>query len=135
MAGLVSVGLIVGRVALASLFLLAGLNKVMNYEATLAAMTEAGLAPAGVLLPAVIALEIGGGALVAVGRRFAALAALALALFTLATNIVFHDFWTMTGAMRATEQSLFFKNVSIAGGLFFLAAHFGSRSDRRRFAR
>ncbi|MEL6921898.1 MAG: hypothetical protein AAFO77_12930, partial [Pseudomonadota bacterium] len=45
----------------------------------------------------------------------------ALAAFTIATNLVFHDFWNMTGDIAAMELSLFFKNVSIAGALLLVA--------------
>lgn len=124
---LISAGLVVGRIGLASLFLLGGLNKLLNYEDTASLMTEAGLAPASILLPLTIALEIGGGLLVAYGRFLAPLAALALALFTLATNWFFHPFWTLQGDIRALQLSLFFKNISIAGGLIFLAAALAQR--------
>jgi putative oxidoreductase len=118
----------IGRVILVSLFLLGGLNKLLNYDATLAMMQRAGLNPAPLLLPAVIALELGAGALVAFGKRFAVPAALALALFTIATNLVFHRFWAMSGPVAALELSLFFKNVAIAGGLLFVTATL-ARSD------
>ena len=113
--------LIAGRIALASLFLLGGLNKILNYGATLDSMEAVGLSPASLLLPLVIGLELGGGALVAFGRRGASFAAIALAIFTLATNVFFHNFWIMEGERAALELSLFFKNVSIAGGLLFFA--------------
>lgn len=110
-----------GRAALASLFILGGLNKVMNYADTLAIMRAAGLEPASLLLPLTLALELGGGLLVAFGRRFAMPAALTLAAFTVATNIVFHRFWAIDSAQAALQLSLFFKNVSIVGGLLFVA--------------
>lgn len=113
--------LIAGRIGLASLFLLGGTNKILNYAATLDNMRGVGLEPAGVLLPLVIALELGAGSLIAIGRWMAPLAALALAGFTLAANLAFHDFWTMEGDRAALELSLFFKNISIAGALLFLA--------------
>jgi putative oxidoreductase len=120
----------VGRVILVSLFLLGGLNKLLNYDATLAMMQRAGLNPAPLLLPAVIALELGGGALVAFGKRFAVPAALALAIFTIATNLVFHRFWAMSGPVAALELSLFFKNVAISGGLLFVAATLAQQDTR-----
>ena len=119
--------LVGGRIALASLFLLGGLNKVLNYNATLASMDAVGLSPAPLLLPLVIGLELIGGALVAVGRRGSTLAALALAMFTLSTNVFFHDFWNMDGNIAALELSLFFKNISITGGLLFFAGALSSR--------
>ncbi|MEO0440428.1 MAG: DoxX family protein [Pseudomonadota bacterium] len=113
--------LVTGRVGLASLFLLGGLNKILNYNPTLSNMREAGLEPAVFLLPLVIALELVGGSLVAIGNRMAGMAALLLAGFTIATNVAFHDFWTMEGERAALELSLFFKNISIAGALIFVA--------------
>lgn len=119
--------LVGGRIALASLFLLGGLNKILNYSATLASMEAVGLSPAPLLLLLVIGLELIGGALVAFGRKGATLAALVLALFTFSTNLFFHDFWNMDGDIAALELSLFFKNVSIAGGLLFFAGAVSAR--------
>ena len=110
-----------GRVALASLFVLGGINKLINYGATLDAMSRVGLPAVEWLLPMVIFLELIGGAVVAAGTRYSTIAALALAAFAIATNFVFHDFWNMPEERAATELSLFFKNLSIAGGLMFLA--------------
>jgi len=113
--------ILIGRIALASLFLLGGVNKVLNYRMMLKSMQDVGLEPAALLLPLVIALEIVGSAIIIFDRRFVPLAALSLAVFTFATNFAFHDFWTMEGERAALELSLFFKNVSIAGALAFLA--------------
>jgi putative oxidoreductase len=111
-----------GRVILASLFLLAALNKILNPQMMMAMMREGGLPLIPMLFPATIALEGIGGALVARGGRLAVPAALVLAVFTLATNALFHQFWSLTGHEAALEVSLFFKNVSIAGGLIYVAA-------------
>jgi putative oxidoreductase len=110
-----------GRAVLASLFMLGGLNKIIDYNDTLAVMRGAGLEPATLLLPLTILLELGGGALIALGRRFVAPAALTLAVFTFATNLVFHRFWSMNGTEGMLQLSLFFKNVSVAGGLLVIA--------------
>jgi putative oxidoreductase len=110
-----------GRILLASLFILGGINKIMNYALTLAMMSEAGLPFAQLLLPLTIALELGGGIIVAIGRRFAAPVALLLAGYTLAVNLVFHAFWALNGTESAIQLSLFFKNLSIIGGLLFVA--------------
>jgi len=110
-----------GRVTLAALFLFAGMLKLSGYGQTLATMSTAGLEPAVLLLPATISLELGGGVLLAIGRRGALPAALLLAVFTLATNVFFHDFWTMESEVARLQGSLFLKNVAIAGGLLFVA--------------
>jgi putative oxidoreductase len=110
-----------GRFALASLFLLGGVNKAMNFEAVSTRMEAVGLVPSPILLPIVIALELGAGLLIAMAGPFYRLAALVLAGFTLTTNLFFHDFWTMQGDLRELELSLFFKNIAIAGALLFVA--------------
>jgi len=120
--------LIMGRVLLASLFFLGGLNKVLNYGATLEAMTGAGLVPASIFLPLTILLEIGGALLIIFAHSKMRWAALSLAVFTVATNIVFHRFWDIQGPLRQLELSLFFKNIAIAGGLLVLAALPGAAS-------
>ncbi|MEM7702766.1 MAG: DoxX family protein [Pseudomonadota bacterium] len=110
-----------GRVLLASLFILGGINKILNFSATAESMTQVGLPFASLLLPMVVALELGGGLIVAFGKKGVFPVATALALFTLATNLVFHDFWAVTGREAELQLSLFFKNIAIAGGLLFVA--------------
>lgn len=111
-----------GRVGLASLFLLGGVNKIANYSVIAERMVDVDLMPTLLLLPATIALELGGGALLALGVRYAWIAALVLAIFTLATNFYFHRFWELSGPLAELELSLFFKNVAVSGGLVFVAA-------------
>ena len=120
--------LIGGRGLLASLFVLGGVAKILRPELYLAMMDEAGIAPAGPLLAAVAALELGGGLWVASGLRGHAPAALALALHTFAINLLLHDFWHFEGAERIDEISFFCKNLAIAGGLLFVA---GAARTRR----
>ncbi len=114
-------GLHAGRAGLASLFILGGINKIANFGATAASMEAVGLVPTAVLLPATIALELGLGLVLALGLRWAWVAGLTLAVFTLATNVFFHRFWALEGELAQLELSLFFKNVAIAGALVFAA--------------
>jgi putative oxidoreductase len=114
--------LIAGRCGLASLFILGAVSKTMSYGETAARMESAGLAPAVLLLPLTILLEGAGGLLLASGTRFAPYAGLALAVFTLATNVYFHRFWEMDAGVAPLELSLFFKNIAIAGALLSVSA-------------
>jgi len=111
-----------GRLLVALIFILGGLNKILNYSETLVLMKGAGLEPASVLLPITILLELGAALLVAIGGRRAIVPAIALAIFTLATNYFFHDFWDVDDTLRAMQLSLFVKNISIVGALLFIAA-------------
>ena len=121
-----------GRVLLASLFILGGFNKIMNYEATALTMNDMGFPLIPLVLPATILLELGGGLAVAVGRSWAAISAFVLFGYTLVVNLVFHQFWGMQGEMAQLELSLFFKNISVAGGMLYLAAQTGSQSWKKQ---
>jgi putative oxidoreductase len=106
-------GLAVGRLLLASLFILEGWSKIRGYEAAAAYMDGYGVP--SLLLPAVIALELGGGLMIAIGWQ-ARIAAAALAAFCVATAVIFHN------QLSNGNQLLHFeKDLAIAGGLLVLA--------------
>jgi putative oxidoreductase len=104
-----------GRVLLASLFLLAGLQKIGAYEGTAGYMASQGVP--GALLPIVIALEVLGALAIIVGWK-TRLVAFLLAGFSLVSAALFH--FKPDDAMQMT---MFLKNVSIAGGFLLLVAH------------
>lgn len=104
-----------GRALLAAVFILAGINKMQGYEATANLMQQFGV-PA-ILLPGTIALEILGGLAVFAGF-YARLAALPLALFTLASALIFHSNFA-----DDVQLAMFLKNLAIAGGFLLLFAH------------
>jgi putative oxidoreductase len=59
-----------GRIFLALLFVVSGVGKVTGYAATAALMASKGLPMVDILLPLTIAVELGGGLLLALdGRR------------------------------------------------------------------
>jgi putative oxidoreductase len=75
-----------------------------------------------VLLGYLVALiEVVCGLMVLLGYR-TRFAALVLALFVAATIVVAHPFWAMEGQMRALNQTLALKNLSIIAGLLIVAA-------------
>jgi putative oxidoreductase len=111
---LVDPTLLLGRLLLAWLFLHEGFELATHFESTLAGMAQLGVAAP--LAVAVMALQLVAGAALVVGW-LTWLAALALALFCMATAVMFHtDF-----AVR-NELLHFEKDLAIAGGLFALAA-------------
>jgi len=121
--------MIIGRTGLASLFLLGGINKILNYQSTLISMNDVGLNPASLLLPLTILLELCGALIIIAGRPKVHYVAFVLALFTLATNWFFHDFWNMSGEIAQLELSLFFKNIAIAGALIFMGGFYLKREE------
>jgi putative oxidoreductase len=123
-ATLRAAGLAIGRLLLAAIFVLEGWSKLRGYDAAAAYMARFGVP--GALLPAVIALELGGGLMIAVGWK-ARLAGLALAVFCVLTAILFH------ANISDRSQLLHFeKDLAIAGGLLVLAVvGTGNRSLER----
>lgn len=108
------INLLAGRVLVAQIFLLAGINKVGAYAGTQAYMESTGVP--GMLLPLVIALEIAGGLALIVGWK-TQWTAWALAFFTLVAAFIFHaDF------SNQMQTILFMKNLAITGGLLLLSA-------------
>lgn len=108
--------LFVARLLLAQIFLLAGIGKLgAGYASTQGYMAAMGV-PA-ILLPLVIALEIGGG-LALIGGFLTRWAALALAAFCLASAAIFH-----TNFGDPMQMIMFMKNLAMAGGLLVLSVH------------
>lgn len=105
---------LLGRVLLSLIFIISGLHKVAAYGATAAYMAKFGVP--GLLLPLVIVVEIGGGALILVGFHTRATAS-AMAGFTLLAGTLFH-----LAVGDAGNMIHFWKNVAIAGGFLCLLA-------------
>ncbi len=106
---------LVGRFGLSLLFIISGIGKLAAYAGTQQYMVAAGVP--GALLPLVILVELGGGLAILAGA-FTRPVAIVLALFTIASAILFHA--------NLADQNQFIhllKNIAIAGGFLTLAAH------------
>ena len=107
---------LIGRILIASIFILSGLSKLAAPAATQGYIASAGL-PAPLLAYIVaIVVEAGGGLLLLVGYRTRLVAAV-LAVFTLVAAVAFHH------ALGDQNQFIhFFKNLAMAGGLLQVVA-------------
>jgi putative oxidoreductase len=105
----------VGRVFIAMIFIMAGLNKIGGYAATQGYMESVGVP--GMLLPLVIIVEVLGGLAVLVGWQ-TRVAAFALAGFSLVSAVLFHNNFG-----DQMQMIMFMKNIAIAGGMLFLVAN------------
>ena len=104
-----------GRVLIAFMFVMSGLNKINNYGNTAGWMDAMGVP--GSLLPIVIVLEVLGGAAIMIGWQ-TRIAAILFAAFSVMSAAIFHaDF------SDQNQMIHFMKNVSIAGGFLFLIVH------------
>ena len=104
-----------GRILLALIFVTAGWQKIGGYAGTQAYMESVGVP--GLLLPAVILLELGGGLAIIAGFMTRWVAA-ALALFRLASAALFHY-----NPAEQMQMILFMKNLAMAGGFALLLVH------------
>ncbi|PCI38173.1 MAG: hypothetical protein COB46_11970 [Rhodospirillaceae bacterium] len=104
-----------GRVMIAMIFVMAGVNKISGYEGTQGYMDAMGVP--GSLLPLVILLEIVGGFAIVVGWKTRP-AAFLLAGFSVLSALIFH-----ANFGDQTQMIMFMKNIAIAGGFLFLVAN------------
>lgn len=103
-----------GRLLISLIFVMSGLNKIGSFAGTQAYMESAGVP--GILLPAVIALEVLGGLAVILGWHTRIVAFL-LAGFSLLSAFAFHANFS-----DQMQMVMFLKNLAIAGGFLILVA-------------
>ena len=103
---------VLGRIFLSTIFLLEGINKIFNYEGTIEFM-ESFNVPEFLAIPTII-LEILFPLLLIIGYQ-TKICAFVLAIFTLATALIFHTDFT-----NQMQLISFLKNFAIAGGFLIL---------------
>lgn len=110
-----------GRLLLALLFVLEGPPKILNASATAAFMASGGLPnfPALAVLVGLFELVVGFSLLAGVYTRWAAVA---LAVFTVAADLLFHAYWAAPADQQFIQELLFNKNMAVVGGLLVLVA-------------
>jgi putative oxidoreductase len=111
--GLRDAGLLAGRLLLVFIFLHEGMSILGNYAGAAGYMQKSGVPV--LLLPAVIALQLGAGALIAAGVM-TRVAALSFAAFCVLTAILFH--WQLADRNQVLHLQ---KDLAIAGGFLVLA--------------
>ena len=117
---------VVGRALLGLYFLVPGVMKILGYAGTLSLMQSKGIPLAEVLLPITIAMQVGLGFALIVGKYVRSSAFLLFGL-TLVINAFMHNFWALAGDPgQAHEMQNFIKNLAIAAGLLVLAGRSNS---------
>jgi|TARA_Y100000310_G_scaffold345474_1_gene465382 putative oxidoreductase len=110
---------IIGRIFLSAVFLIAGVNKIFNYEGTAAYMESFGV-PDFLYIPAII-LEILFPLLIIIGYQ-TKISALIMAIFSISLAIIFH-----TDFSNQMQVMSFLKNFAIAGGFIIIFVNGPSR--------
>lgn len=105
----------IGRILIAIIFFMSGINKISGYAGIQGYMEAMGIP--GQLLPLVIIIEILAGLAVIIGWQ-TRLAALTLAGFSIVSALIFH-----TNFADQIQFIMFMKNIAIAGGFLLLIAN------------
>lgn len=118
-------GALLGRILLVVIFIMSGLNKLSHFGGTEGYMANAGI-PARLLLPGLIlsiAIELGGGLLIAVGFKTRP-AAMIIFLFMIPVTLLFHLLPSrhQAGPAAMMNTIMYMKNLSMMGGLLLLAS-------------
>ena len=110
------------RLLMVALFLPAGIGKLTGFSGTVGYIASVGLPLPTVGAVLALLVEIVGGValLAGFGTR---IAAVVLAVFTLAASVFFHAFWAVPADQAFVTQLLFFKNIAVVGGLLAIAAN------------
>ncbi|MCJ0762784.1 DoxX family protein [Variovorax terrae] len=111
----------IGRLLVAILFVPAGFGKIAGFTGTVGYIASKGLPLPQLGAVIAILVELGVGLLFLVGFK-TRWSALALALFTLAAGLFFHNYWAVPAEQVMMQQINFYKNLAIAGGLLSFVA-------------
>ncbi|MFP3273471.1 MAG: DoxX family protein, partial [Paraburkholderia sp.] len=115
-----SIVIFIARLALAVLFLWGGVMKLMGYAGFVGYLQGRGVPVVQIAAPLATAVEALGGLCLVLGFKIRPLA-LIMAVYTVATAVLGHDFWNVTDAAMQHDMVIhFWKNIGIAGGFLLL---------------
>jgi putative oxidoreductase len=104
------------------IFVSSGWGKMSHFAGTAAKIASRGVPLPEIATVIAIAIELGGGLLLIAGWK-ARWAALAMAVFTVAAAIFFHNFWAAPPEQVVNQTIHFWKNIAMTGGLLFVFAY------------
>jgi putative oxidoreductase len=107
---------VISRILLATIFIVSGITKVMNFQAISAMSAGAGLPAPQAAIALAAAIEIVGGTALAIGWQ-TRWASLGLFLFLIPATVLFHALPMADPAQRQTQMIEVMKNLAILGGL------------------
>lgn len=131
-----------GRICFSVIFILAGINKILHWDATeqylvnqmldvfsksyhqgwAQALFDKVMPMAPTVLVLATIAELSGGFLILLGIQVR-LGALILCVFLIPTTLLFHNFWALEGNEQQLQMIMFLKNLSIFGGGLLLLAY------------
>jgi putative oxidoreductase len=112
---------LLGRVALGAIFVKSGLQKLMALSVFAASLAGRGVPQSSTWAVIGATVEFVGGILIVTGLRTRE-ASLLMVLFVIVATGISHRYWEFADAARRTQETQFFKNLSIIGGFLVLFA-------------
>jgi putative oxidoreductase len=110
-----------GRFLLSLIFILSGVEKIMNPVGTKEYMASKNLPAIPILYIMATMAEVGGGLSVLTGC-YSNIGTIILILLLVPTTFIFHNFWALSGGEKKMQQAHFLKNLAIIGGLLLIYA-------------
>ena len=108
---------LVGRILLSLIFVMSGLGKLADHTGTVGYINSVGAPMPEIAYWLAVIVEVGFGLALLVGFK-AKIAAIGLAVFTLAAAFLFHNNFA-----DQMQMIMFLKNITIVGGLLLIVAH------------
>lgn len=113
---------LLGRICFAIVFILGTQGHFTGQDVAYA--VQAGVPLAKIMVPLSGVIAVVGGLSILFGYK-AKLGGWLIVLFLVPVTLMMHNFWAVTGPMRAMQLTNFYKNLSILGGAF-LISQFGA---------
>ncbi|MGH7602756.1 MAG: DoxX family protein [Gemmatimonadaceae bacterium] len=113
---------LLARVLVILEFLVAVNGKISDWSGQAAYMASKGMSFIAPLLAAALVIEAVGSLLVIIGFRARAAAAVMFVYLGI-VSVRMHAFWTMTGNSAGQNETHFFKNLGMMGGLLMIAVY------------
>jgi transmembrane protein len=111
---------LLARLVLTSMFWLSGIAKLADFNGGVAEMAHFGLQPPALFNIATAVVQLVGSALI-IANRWTWLGAGMLAVFTVLTIPIAHNFWTMEEPMRTVEFYVVMEHITVIGALMVVA--------------
>lgn len=109
-----------GRCLIAFYFLKAGINNAYNFNKVRKLINTKSIPYPSLMLLAVVITEIVGSFAI-IFNFYVFFASIALIVFTLSTNFLICNYWTMEGLQRRNVSFVFYANIAVIGALLLIS--------------
>jgi len=113
---------LLGRILISQIFIISGIDKILNFVSTAAQMAQAGVSYSESLLVIAIILELAGGVMILLGWK-ARWGAFFIFVFVALVTYTFHSFWTYEPLQAINQMHHFMKNLAMMGGALYIMAY------------